>query len=273
MKHNMTTVDDLIRTYNEDDSSLSSEDIEDDDCVKGGEEEEEEEVKDIDALVQPRNPPTGTSIDNEDTEDDTVAEDKSKTKSVSPDTPAPSVTDNEEEVILTQRDWQRKFVKKNPLYKRCKIRYSEFCYIKPRTPIPETGKPVLYVCEGVENWSGPPNLLCGGQLIFIDEAPYVVIVVLWIGCLIRTRPTGSPTYSPAAKKMQVLLCPRDIFDNDDNDLGAMTDELRYVLVDVHPTHHDCVSHICTPFESCLFVIGACRPSTCCHRWGVKFTNM
>ena len=109
----MTTVDDLIRTYNEDDSSLSSEDIEDDDCVKGGEEEEEEEeVKDIDALVQPRNPPTGTSIDNEDTEDDTVVEDKSKTKSVSPDTPAPSVTDNEEEVILTQRDWQRKFVKK-----------------------------------------------------------------------------------------------------------------------------------------------------------------
>ena len=109
----MTTVDDLIRTYNEDDSSLSSEDIEDDDCVKGGEEEEEEEeVKDIDALVQPQNPPTGTSIDNEDTEDDTVVEDKSKTKSVSPDTPAPSVTNNEEEVILTQRDWQRKFVKK-----------------------------------------------------------------------------------------------------------------------------------------------------------------
>ena len=145
----MTTVDDLIRTYNEDDSSLSSEDIEDDDCVKGGEEEEEEEVKDIDALVQPRNPPTGTSIDNEDTEDDTVVEDKSKTKSVSPDTPAPSVTDNEEEVILTQRDWHRKFVKKNPLYKRCKICNSEFCYIKPRTPIPESGKPVFYVCVTV----------------------------------------------------------------------------------------------------------------------------
>ena len=33
---------------------------------------------------------------------------------------------------MSQRDWQKKFAKQNPQYKRCKIRYSEFCYIKPR---------------------------------------------------------------------------------------------------------------------------------------------
>ena len=135
---------------------------------------------------------------------------------------------DDESGVMTQRDWQRKFSKQNRLYKRCKIRYSDFCYIKPRCAIPATGKPILYVAEGAENWTGSPNLLCAGQCLKCDSKDWVIIVVLWVGCLARQRPNGAHHYSPVAKQMQVLLCPHKAFDAADEKLGSAESELRYV---------------------------------------------
>ena len=232
----MSTVDDLIAVdYGNNDSSsaaASNEDSED-------ESSSEQEVIDIDKLDEQQGEGTCNSIDNQETEDDAVGADAlAKAPAESKDSQPQPTIDEDENVVLTQRDWRRKFSKQNPLYKRCKIRYTQHCYIKPRTAIPATGKPVLYVAEGCENWTGSPNLLCSGQLVFCDkdENPgcdkdaWVIIVVLWIGCLTRQRPNGVPHYSPAAKNMKVLLCPEHVFDTEGTDLNTVEGELRYIHV-------------------------------------------
>lgn len=225
----MSTVNDLLAVdYGDDSSSVGASSAHDDDNSSSG----EEEVTDIDkfGLSGEEGNSKLVSIDNEETEDDdnTVVEKDNPKPSddfvQAPKKPQPVIV---EDVVLTQRDWHSKFSKENPLYKRCKIRYSDHCYIKPRTAIPATGKPILYVAEGAENWTGSPNLLCAGQLVFCDEKSWVVIVVLWVGCVMRQRPNGIPSYSPVAKNMKVLLCPKDIFDATERDLSVLEGELRY----------------------------------------------
>ena len=261
----MSTVNDLLAVdYGDDSSSFDTSSTHDDDDSSS-----EEEVIDIDKLgasgEEEGNNCSLPSIDNEETEDDAVAEDDPKSNVVqSPAKPQPAINEDED-VVLTQRDWHHKFSRQNPLYKRCKIRYSDYCYIKPRTAIPATGKPVLYVAEGAENWTGSPNLLCAGQLVFCDEKAWVVIVVLWVGCLTRQRPNGTPSYSPTAKNMKVLLCPKDVFDTADWDLSASEGELRYTsfcLLFV-------LLYFSLLFQLSAFVTGSCRPLTCCHLWAVE----
>ena len=138
----------------------------------------------------------------------------------------------EENAVLTQRDWRQKFIKANPLYRRCKIRYSKYCYIKPRCALPATGKPVLYVAEGAENWTGKPSLLCPGQLIFLEDQKWVILAVMWVGCLSR-RKNNTTQYCPQSKGMKVLLCPQQVFDKVTDDLREHESDLRYVLIDVY----------------------------------------
>ena len=161
---------------------------------------------------------------------------------------------DEAHLTLSQRDWKKKFVKQNKSYKRCKIRYSDYCYIKPRTAIPAVGKPIIYVAEGAENWGGPPNLLCAGQVIKCDDKrDWVIIVVLWVGCLVRHRPDGSQNYSPQAKNMKVLVCPLAVFDAAEHRVPATVKsverELRSVCIHVHFCFFLCLHSI-----SFLFVL-------------------
>ena len=143
------------------------------------------------------------------------------------DPPEIAIDDN----VLSQREWRQKFIKRNPAYRRCKIRYSKFCYIKPRCAIPATGKPIIYVAEGAENWTGNPRLLCAGQLVFCGDQELVILVVMWVGCLTRRKGNGLQ-YCPQAKGMKVLLCPRETFDSATEDLHNHESELRCVCLSV-----------------------------------------
>ena len=127
--------------------------------------------------------------------------------------------------VMSQRAWRQKFIKRNPLYRRVKIRYCNVAYIKPRCAIPATGKPVLYVCEGAENWNGPPNLLCAGQVLIVEKNDWVILAVLWVGCISK-KVGGRVQYSCAGKSMRVLLCPRGVFDDAEGDLSSSENELR-----------------------------------------------
>jgi len=222
----MSTVDDLLLG---DDSSSSGEDVAP--TLSDGESTGDETVADVqhdESTDEQQVDQHASTPDEQEPQVDQHTSTPDKQPQVDNST-GKSVSTGLEKISMTQRDWHRKFAKQNPLYKRCKLRYVDYCYIKPRTAIPATGKPVLYVAEGAENWTGAPNLLCAGQLLFCDKKQWVVIVVLWVGCLTRTRPDGTNQYSPFAKKMKVLLCPHKTFDNADKDLDAVEGELRYVL--------------------------------------------
>ena len=111
------------------------------------------------------------------------------------------------------------------------------CYIKPRVSIPAKGKPVLYTCEGVENWTGTPKLLCPGQVLVFPEQPrgegalrgsWVVLAVVWIGCLLR-KVKGVVTYCCSAPSLRILMCDLKTFDSADKASQIETD-LRYCSV-------------------------------------------
>ena len=135
--------------------------------------------------------------------------------------------------MFSQRDWARRMMKSNPMYRRIKIRYTTMCYIKPRMSIPAKGKPVLYTCEGVENWTGTPKLLCPGQvLLYTDRhskvdlrGSWVVIAVVWIGCLTR-RVKGEVRYCCASPSLRTLLCKLEVFDKSQN-VNEIQKNLRY----------------------------------------------
>ena len=151
---------------------------------------------------------------------------KEKNKSAVDDdgTNSNSVGDNlPVEDVLTQRDWRHKFVEQNPLYRRIKIRYCNVAFVKPRYKIPSTGQPVLYVCEGAENWNGQPNLLCAGQVLTIETSDWVILAVLWVGCITK-KVGGRAQYSCAGKNMCALLFPLHTFDA--ADLLPNENELR-----------------------------------------------
>ena len=127
--------------------------------------------------------------------------------------------------VMSQRDWRQKFIKRNALYRRIKIRYCNVAYIKPRCAIPATGKPVLYVCDGAENWTGPPNLLCAGQVLTVENIDWVIVAVLWVGCI--SKKVGDRVqYSCAGKSMRVLVCPLQAFDDAEADLSLSENKLR-----------------------------------------------
>ena len=171
-----------------------------------------------------------TSSKSESESESQVGDDSDDLAITTPDVNDDDVTETAEEgddeIVLTQREWRQKFIKSNTLYRRCKIRYSKFCYIKPRCAIPAKGKPVIYVAEGAENWTGSPNLLCAGQLICCDDQKWVILVVMWVGCLTRKK-NNVIQYCPQSKGMKVLLCPQQVFDTAVGDLSANESELRY----------------------------------------------
>ena len=161
--------------------------------------------------------------DSSDSDDNTVVNHVAKkasndmevtSKSEESKSDAMDTTDNESPKLYTQRDWRAVFIKRNPLYRRVKIRYENVAFIKPRAQIPATGKPCLYVCEGAENWNGRPNLLCAGQVVTIEKVPWVVLAVVWVGCLVKTI-NGRKVYSCSSKAMRTLLFPLRIFDKEE----------------------------------------------------------
>ena len=125
----------------------------------------------------------------------------------------------------------------NPMYRRIKIRGLGMCYIKPRVAIPASGKPVLYTCEGAENWTGPPKSLCAGQVIDFAKlnnelcGQWTVLAVVWIGCVKRCIGRGGNRqvqYNCSGPALRILMCPLKTFDDAKN-IGEIETSLRFVL--------------------------------------------
>ena len=112
----------------------------------------------------------------------TVTVDKEETTGAPPVSPAPH-----EPKELTQREYARRASRDNDQYRRVRVRYTNLCYVHPRTCCPPHGRPVLYLAEGAENWDGMPVHLFTGQVVTVDSGDlagqWVVVAILWVMCL------------------------------------------------------------------------------------------
>ena len=90
--------------------------------------------------------------------------------------------------VLTIEEYRKLFVRQNKQFGLTKIRNSspEMRFVRPRVRLPNTGPPVIFVCEGVQAVAVREGLICPGRTFFLQnkidktKREYVVIGCIWV---------------------------------------------------------------------------------------------
>ena len=89
--------------------------------------------------------------------------------------------------VYSISEYQKILQAENKCYGLTKMRYSKpaMSFVRPRVRVPGKGKPVVFVCEGVQlQTSGSDKrLLCPGRILSLpdpDAFQYVVIGCIWV---------------------------------------------------------------------------------------------
>lgn len=90
--------------------------------------------------------------------------------------------------VLTIQEYRNLFVRQNKKFGLTKIRNSSpaMQFVRPRVRLPNSGTPVIFVCEGVEAVGARGGLICPGLNLFLQNKTdntkweYVVIGCIWV---------------------------------------------------------------------------------------------